>query len=477
MTDWMRDALIFCRDLLTQRTTFETAANSRASLTLSVAAERLSEVGKRMVHDLQGVLPELTRWLRLTDEELLHQSFALLESLLDCFRETGIMPSPSGIAKLTKHINDARKNDPTRPKTRLDATRLSRLEACLASFEDDEIQIVSHTSSKSRGSVAKADTKTALLASFDRKSDPRKLAVKAPPAASASSRTSRFFSDSDQQKLEAATSSSSFRKPNQMPAAGPSKRILGQPQRRMPVGKNEGMAEAIPTEESSSSAEDSEEEGLQSRHLTELSRFQRSPKIRKPVQRRQVKTMEVPLAKANPMEERLRRQNEARRVATSNKPDLSGLYNTLLSWDYDHEGAEPPGEKLSLTKIPDSFSDHKHYQAVFEPLLLLECWSQIAQSKEATTDSHECAVVSRRFVDKWLDLEMSIKGSVSSDWYLTETDVILLSDGNKRLLGKTQSYQGNEGKVFVRLVIPPNQGDSPQINSHWRLSKTFRWAF
>jgi senataxin len=149
MIVWMRDALIFGRDMLAQRRVIESAAvlasEQCSSSEVSKPLES-SSFGKKMINDLQDVLPELARWLRLTDEELLHQSFALLQSLLECFRESGIRPSPVGIGKLTKHIDDARKKDPSRPQTRLDSTRLSKLEDALAAFDDDDdIEIISHT--------------------------------------------------------------------------------------------------------------------------------------------------------------------------------------------------------------------------------------------------------------------------------------------------------------------------------------------
>jgi senataxin len=126
MIVWMRDALIFCRDLLAQRRVIEASAMSRFHASPTVGDKEMrSNIAKKMIYDLQDFLPELARWLRLTDEELLHQSFSLLQSLLDCFRESDIPPSAPGLAKLNRHIEDARKNDPNSPQTRLDSARLA----------------------------------------------------------------------------------------------------------------------------------------------------------------------------------------------------------------------------------------------------------------------------------------------------------------------------------------------------------------
>ncbi len=136
MIQWMRDALIFGRDMLAQWRTFESAA-AVSSSSQKPSGQTLSRIGRKMIDDLQQFLPELTKWLRLTDEELLHQSFALLQSLLDCFKKTGVRPSEIGVQKLTRHIEGSRNKD-AKVQTRLDSSRILKLEATLAAFEDDD---------------------------------------------------------------------------------------------------------------------------------------------------------------------------------------------------------------------------------------------------------------------------------------------------------------------------------------------------
>ena len=120
MIRWMRDALIFGRDMLAQWGTFSAAVSGTDSLSSQKpSGPTLSRIGKKMIDDLQQFLPELTKWLRLTDEELLHQSFALLQSLLDCFKKTGVRPSEIGVQKLTRHIEGSRNKD-AKVQTRLD---------------------------------------------------------------------------------------------------------------------------------------------------------------------------------------------------------------------------------------------------------------------------------------------------------------------------------------------------------------------
>ncbi|KAI5986161.1 SEN1 N terminal-domain-containing protein [Pisolithus albus] len=382
MTVWMRDALIFGRDMLDQWRVIERAAVSASGeeeLPRRAGKPRkLSRVGKRMMTDLQPFLPELARWLRLSDEELLHQSFALVQTLLECFRTTGVPPSEAGLAKLNKHIEDGRKQTEGAPKTRLDA-------AALASFgEDGEEDVVFVSMSTAESKPVKQETSTAPV----------------------------------------------IRGPRDARSEVPALPIFRRAEPAVPSGPN--GAEVLPPESSSRPV----------RGLAALGKFQKSPKIQKPAERRQV------------------------------------LHRALLSWDYDHTGSEPPnrGEEPRLLHVPDKFVDHRHYLNVFEPLLLLECWSQIVQSKEEATPIIACKIVSKQFTDDFVDLEASISEAVQKDWRLSEADVVLLRqpDGKKSYLSKTQSYRQTVAgiQVTLRCFVLVNAGDQgPQINTTWNLKK------
>lgn len=496
MIVWMRDALIFGRDMLAQWRVIETAASSRSPPTKGRG--KLSSIGKKMVNDLQLVLPELARWLRLTDEELLHQSFSLLQSLLDCFRETGIQPSEAGMSKLTKHIENARKDDPAHPKTRLDSTRLSKLEVALASFEedDDEVEIISYNIAPKKPIISiKEPSKPKVesrLHSVGGKLafDKSKPAVKLPPPArassskSSSSASSHYFTADDQQQLDSIKSLPTFHKSAQAPVLTPSaSKLPGQSvvKRRNTGPKNEGLAQrAAPETSDSSDSESDDDDAPPEAGLASLVKFQRSPKIKKPVERRQIKTLDIPTQK-NAMQERLIRRDEARRTALRLKPNLSGLHKALLSWDYNHDGSEPPGDKVQRIRVPDKFVDYDEYRRVFEPLLLLECWSQIVQSKEEVPESYECKISSRQFSNEWLDLDVTFPGNLNKGWYLAETDVVLMRhlDGKKCILAKTQSYRHSPQTIQGSIRCSIHAGNTDiglEIGTTWRLSKAFRWA-
>lgn len=480
MIVWMRDALIFGRDMLAQRRVIEFAAVLAAEQPSSIQTKtnQTSRLAKTMVIDLQEALPELARWLRLTDEELLHQSFALLQSLLECFRESQVAPSPAGIAKLMKHIGDARKKDPSRPQTRLDSTRLSKLEDALVAFdEDDDVQIISHfvPPSKQREPDHKSANDTAsksLLASTLKQSKNSHKVTPKPPLRPP---TKVQFTNQDQQKLDKQVPLPTFRRKDKSSLPGTSH--LPSSRSSSAGAKSDGASSSGPAE----SSDDSESEEESQAGLVALGKFQRSPKVKKPVERRQVKLLDIPTKGRSAQNDRLAQRNDARRNALRLKPDITGLHKALLSWSYDHVGPLPPslGDTPQLLHVSDQFTDHDRYRKIFEPLLLLECWSQIVQSKDEKQETCDCKITSRQFIDNWLDFDVSISQPLPKDWYLAETDVVLLRhlDGKTGTLAKVQSYRAMPHGVQAafRAVINQSQSDPGlQINSQWRLTKVFR---
>ncbi|CAL1713074.1 unnamed protein product [Somion occarium] len=489
MVLWMRDALIFGRDMLAQRKVIEMAASGYNPSEASSKGKKSMRIRERMVEDLQPVLLELTRWLRLTDEELLHQSFALLDTLLSCFLETAtIKPSDVSFQKLRKFVADAQGSGPGRRGTLLDANRAKNLHEKLLQFEeDDEVQIIEHKlAPKSELAKHPSHAKTLrperagpsrLVTTLDTRPSTQKADIipstKTQTSQAARPTKSDFFSTEDQRKLDAASHTIPKFTSSIKPSAVLSGRLLssklsGPTKER----RDSGTSSAAWTTSPSGSESDDEENTLES-----LARMQRTPKVKRQAERRGIKVMDFPTNARNSTMDRLnqRRQDDPRRAAKRLKPDISYLHRAVLSRDYEHAGPEPPGEKLSLLRVPDRFSDPGHYRNIFEPLLFVECWSQIQQSKEMNQDTFECRVSGRQYTDEWMDLELSLEEGVRKDWQLTDTDVVLLKhpEHKRGFLAKTQHVKSQPNQalqVTVRMI--PN-GPGPQVNSRWTVSKVF----
>ncbi|KAG6376985.1 putative senataxin [Boletus reticuloceps] len=438
MTVWMRDALIFGRDMLAQWRVIESAAvkATEEDFTLTQKPSKLSRIGKRMMNDLQPVLPELARWLRLSDEELLHQSFALIQTVLECFRTTGVPPSEAGLAKLNKHVDDARKTTHGTPRTRLDSARIAKLEDTLAAFEsdDDDVEIISVTTASSRTSAsARKDAKPVRK---------EVQTILKPPAPQKPAKASLV----DQSKLE-RPAFPTFKRTRETVTSGPSRPL---------PGHNE-VPKVWPP----------------------------SPNFKGPLMRRNPLKDDRSKCLMSQTGPRTQRWNDfIEGTMHVGEPCGSNLIfldfiRAILSWNYDHHGPDPPTQG-TLLRVPDKFVDHHQYLSVFEPLLLLECWAQIVQSKEGTQPSYDCKICSKQFTDDFIDLEVTISEALQKDWRLLETDVVLLRhpSGKTSLLAKTQSYFTNQNgtQVTLRCFIPNGADLGLQINSVWSLKKVFSLA-
>jgi senataxin len=169
--------------------------------------------------------------------------------------------------------------------------------------------------------------------------------------------------------------------------------------------------------------------------------------MKKPAERRQTKMLEIPALQDSSVPRRMRERDDARRRGLRMKPDISGLHRTILSWAYDHSGPDPPSidSKAPPVRVPDRFSNYSHYQSVFEPLLFLECWSQILQSKEEPMEMFESKIISRQFVDDFVDYDLAILEPLKKGWWLSETDIILFRQpgGNQPVMGKVLNFKAN----------------------------------
>ena len=484
MVEWMRDALIFCRDMLAQWRVIERAALVASPEAATLKPGRMSRLGRRMVEDLKEVLVELGRWLRLTDEELLYQSFALLETLLGCFKDTGILPPEEAIKKFTKTINDSRNKDPNRPQTRLDASRILRLENALTAFkdDDDEVEIVSGPA-KERiesdveildGPPPRETVNQRLMeakkATGKAKADREKLSLSVGFTTASAARKdhsiSKFFSKESKQSGKDRVKEV--------------KREFIPSRPAVPVPK----PSILPPKPQPPPSDDSSDESAEETGFAALDGVQRKPSPkkpivieRKPVERRGIQFMDLPGGNAA-LRNRLNRRDETRRTQMRLKPDISGFHRVLLSWNYDHEGQEPPsaGQKPRYMHVVDRFSGFDQYGKIFEPLLMMECWAQIIKSKDEPQGSYPCTVSGRQYVDDWIDVDLGITDQ-PKEWTLAETDVVLLRElgGNKSVLCKTQVHRVSQfggSTVTVRCVSRCDPGLAS--GTKWNISKVFR---
>ncbi|EJD50704.1 hypothetical protein AURDEDRAFT_83748 [Auricularia subglabra TFB-10046 SS5] len=505
MVIWMRDALIYGRDLLAARATLEGAilvADSHGDATVA-SPRKLSDAGKQMVGDLQTVLTEVINWLRLTDFELLYQSLNLLRAIFECFRTIKSQPAEEPLKKLGRFLDKARQRataggDDT---TRLSAVDLASLAEDMDSFKDDsddEVQIIERPifpptkttgSSKKRASSppapeeapARKQAKTAV-------SRPSVLSKTFPldpkaskPAAKAIPSTSKSLA----QKV--ATASKTGQSAKQPVGTAPPRPPAAQeePESFIIRGfRDEGRAAKAAAKPSKpvEVPDSSDGDDATRAALAKLETLQKSP----PRERRQIKLLDEPLnagrAWRPALQDRTNHKMDKQITKLRLKPDLTDLHRAILEWDYDQTGDEPPwkGRKPDPVHVPPVFRDHEEYKRVFEPLLLYEAWAQMKQGKdEGDKVIVACELAGKSFVDSWIEVDISIKETLPQKWYLAETDIVLLRSGadeTKKTLAKVQNatssnHGARELKATLRILEDADPG--LQVGTNWQLRKVF----
>lgn len=472
MVEWMRDALIFARDLLAQWRAFEKAVSDKGNTqTLGALPQKSTSIGKQILTDMQPILTESIRWLRLTDLELLHQSATLIQSLLECFRGIGLQPSEDAVKKLEKFLENARRAPTNQAlQTKLSNTHLSQLASLLASLSQDDDILLLETPNGSKSAEVMPHDRTLTQKGFEDNS--RK---------------------DETTPVKAAPSSSILHVAQNLPLLPPPPKRTNDPEKRQDnleirtsvkplkqIIPPKSQIQAVKISESSSESEASDEEGVGG--LAALSKLQKSPMVRKTMERRGIKRMEPVFNGNNATLERLRKREEAQRASLRMKPDLKPLYRLILDWNYDHDGSEPPGsgKRISYTTIPDSFPSGEKYQNTFEPLLGLECWNQLIKSKQEVIESVTARINSRQYIDDFLELEIFIAERTPDKWRLSEVDIVLLRNPakDKSILSKVQAFRwiGAEIQATLHCRTDANGVDPGlHVNTQWKLSKVFRY--
>ncbi|KAL1748411.1 SEN1 N terminal-domain-containing protein [Schizophyllum fasciatum] len=491
MTEWMRDVLIFGRDMIAERETFESAA----------AGDKKAKVGQKMLQDMQPVLLDLTKWLRLTDEELLHQTFSFLQSLLSMFESADVRPEEETRKKLDSFVRDAlNARDPAKRakmsekelrngENRLNNVRLKQLQDSLAAFDEEEVEIVEPPRKvlpQPSKALSVKKEQSRLTGFVTREAKPSAPAVPKPskPLARPSPSTatvqpptkkvkvSHRFSEEEQRRIDEDVP---MPKARRAAAAEPKAALKNMHFRRKDAGpKNEGRAASTASSAPVTEEDDSDDDEQDA--LKDLAHAERRRQPVKKPEPRGIKLLDVPQVDGH-IDRRLRRgEEERRRAIRTGPPDFSRLHAELLSWDYDHMGDEPPGFEGRLQPVPDRFEDFQHYDRVFSPLLLFECWAQLQQSKNdvLVTENMPCTISSRAYVDRWIDLEVTIvRAEDMREFYLAETDIVLLRKVDTRvpLLAKVQSQVTPASNMIATLRCSGTAGVKPENGTAWELSK------
>ena len=523
MVDWMRDALIFGRELLNYRITLETAVQAAVDNDASLVGsspKKTTDTGRQMIGDLQQLLRDGISWLRLTDSELLYQSHALMTALFGVFRTTEVQPEQASIAKLEKFLQKARSNKNLENTTRLSAVALADLQEMLGDLngEDDdsepEIIEIDSLPTKAAGSAdrkrARSPTDDAISSRKHLKHASSDIVLVKPKALDPVPKRQPIQTvpidnkAAKQSTIQFAKAGTSAKLPLPQKPAGKSTSAWPPPARTagaavssipsnlssratMLADRNPTIRQAkppVPTPASDSSDSSSDDDENDTSGIAGLASLQKSPpKIRK-IERRTVKMMETStsLARRQVLQDRTNERERAVRTKLRLQPDVTPLHRQILAWNFNHTGEAPPlARPVQLSRIPQEFESHDQYLKIFEPLLLHECWSQLQRAKEESDVSVDCQIKAKCFSDPWVDLDMSIT-ELPPKWYLIpEVDVVLLrhlGDEQKSVLAKVQSWghsqKGPTKQWAATLRILASRDPGLQHGMTWKATKVLR---
>lgn len=112
-------------------------------------------------------------------------------------------------------------------------------------------------------------------------------------------------------------------------------------------------------------------------------------------------------------------------------PDLTGLHQTFLGWEYFYNGDFPPGtSRKDYSEVPNRFRTPSDYHQVFEPLLILEAWNGFLKSREEISiKAFDIKVANRMTVDSFIEISTTMPVAEGQDLAIAEADIILLSKG------------------------------------------------
>jgi senataxin len=518
MVDWMQDALIFGRLLVEENRTFEgaalgTAVSYRESPAIEVPSQA-TDVGGKMIRQLEQVLDSLTSWLRLTEVETLHQTYELIKSLLDRLTKTHVNQSPSASLMVSFTTVDGYCRRQKGHKSKLNDSELAELADLIRPYIkveevlDDEVEYVSTSAGRSSNLTKEAlaipsqQRKNAfqeLMKNAQKGATPRSKADRDASSNQVTPRTSPDIIDVDdfdddefddmlagvdlaeidaiersavnketQRKLlqsQALKTGNLNKRIGLPPGKPPAPKIPPKPaapvirgsgllsrirrevaaenrDNKVPVIKKIDRGLVLPkidlnsrekTPSESSASSDSENEGG---GLAALKRLQKiSPKkltvmANKP---RVVAARRPELSAAE------RQRLNAQRTKLRLKPDMTGLWSTMLKWDPQQHDFE---DKLP-NRLPGKFKTVEEHVRTYLPLFYRELRDQsLNELKEATNPVIlTIEIGSRQHTDDFIDMELSIVGNIPFGWYANEYDVCLLQFDGRTIFVKVQAFK------------------------------------
>lgn len=182
--------------------------------------------------------------------------------------------------------------------------------------------------------------------------------------------------------------------------------------------------------------------------------------------KRTIKLIETPITN-----EFLNRKRNARMLEQKRRqkiaPNIDRLFKTLLSWDITESREIPPYANASMyDAVPSTFQTFDEYRAVFEPLLMLETWSQLLRAKEQLSQNDvldRCIVEGRCHTNDFVDVTFGLPMSVITNNLSADDLICVANHFGHQFFDQISSFSTSshdhawKGKAFLGKVMNINQ--------------------
>jgi senataxin len=486
----MRDALVFLTEMLDEIRAFEAAVTGISVNSGEDTPKKLSSHGRDLVDSLNEPLNKLLTWLRLNDDDLLDQAVAAIIRMLNRFAKAKMSLTSDALKQLRKTVE--RYRDPkSRKDSQLKAEQLDSLVAAVArhpEYEEEFSKIEAFGRKTSRVRVPDADITVIESDPAESDSESDSVEVVAAPSKStirpkegdrrsksttgskgkvplAMKGTSAIPSTAVKSGSKAHSSSGATFKVSKTQPAQPLPKYKTAPTKmKNALYSHSAMRAAKDQDSSDDEWSDANRPSALARLAEQRAKLEEASKakLQQPRKTKMLELQEKPRAMGQQKGQRImtaaeihqKNQNKAR---MRYNPDYTDLHRQILQWNYNHQGSIPHEGFRFPRSIPAAFENARHYIETFYPLLLLECWNEIASAREelqiGTNESEPFTgrLAGRLSVDDFVEIYINVDRMPERS-PASENDIVLMK-GHCETIAKVHQVLRKQGKVDVVLRV------------------------
>lgn len=241
-----------------------------------------------------------------------------------------------------------------------------------------------------------------------------------------------------------------------------------------------------PVDSGSSASESSSDEDDENKGISALIK----PKLPvKPPERFKIQPRQHVRPVRAPVPDIVKQREERRRRNQRLRPNITQLFQIVLSWDPKHRGPRPPYQPKDyelyskLQPVPTSFRSVDEYERIMLPLFLQELWAQFIKD-DVPQAPVMVEVAARAYEDDFLDIDVNALGVLRPDFSVNESDIVTINiDGVSSIpmFAKVQGFRRlHKGSVIkLRILAKMDQRGMGvkaklQLRKHISLSTALR---